>query len=129
MRDQVYDYLQTQSLGTLALSAELPFNSGAEPLYVKNSKRVYVDIAESDTDPFITALNGLNISFETTTVSVYFSVDAKRLPANYNSIVNQVKAAIHVNVQGFSQRTTTVAREYVDDLLITQIDLSFIKLT
>jgi hypothetical protein len=129
MRDQVYDYLKTQSLGTMNLSSELPFDSSGQPLYVKNSKRVYVDIAESETDPFITALNGLNISFETTTVSVYFSVDAKRLPANYNSIVNQVKDSVNVNVQGFSQRTTQVLREYEDDLLITQIDLRFIKLT
>lgn len=129
MREQVIDYLQTQQLGTLALSKELPFDSAEEPLYVKNNKKVYVDLPETTTDPFIVAMNGLNISFETTTVSVYFSVDAKRLPANYDSTVTEIKRAVDVNVEGFSRRNTDVTREYVGDLLITQVDLSFIKLT
>ena len=129
MRNQVYDYLRGQSLGTLTLSDELPFTAGGQPLYIKNAKRVYVNVAETESDPFITALNGLNISFETKTVSVYFSVDAKRLPANYDSIVSTIKNAVNVDVQGFSRRNTEVLVDYEDDLLITQIDLQFIKLT
>jgi biopolymer transport protein ExbD len=129
MRDQIYSYIQTLNLGTFSLTNEQPYDDNGVALYVKNPKRIYVGSSQTESNPLVTALNGLHISNTTTTVSVYFTTDAKQVPANYDSIVNQLQAAKDISVSGVRTRTATVSTEFENDLLVTAVELSYTKLT
>jgi hypothetical protein len=129
MRQQVLDYIKTLNLSGFKVSNELPFDAGGSPLYLKNPKTIYVNFAQTTAEPFITTLNGLNISNETTTVSVFFSTDAKLVPSNYDALVQQLKGAKNITtVGGVNRREVDVSTDYEGDLVVSEIDLRYIKL-
>lgn len=130
MRQEVLDYIKTLNLGGFKLSTEAPFDAGGNSLYIKNPKTIYVDFAQTTSTPFIIALNGLNISNETTTISVYFSTDAKLVPSNFETITNLIKSAKDIlSIKGVNTREVDSSTVYQGDLIISQIDLRYIKLT
>ena len=130
MRQQVLDYIRTLPLGGFKLSSEAPYDSSGVELYVKNPKTIYVNFAQTTSDPFIQTLDGLNISNETTTVSVYFSTDAKLVPSNYDTLVQQLKGAKNIDtISGINRREVDVSTEYVNDLVVSTVDIRYIKLT
>lgn len=130
MREDVIDYIKTLSLGTFTLSEELPRDDSGVALYIKNPKTLYVDADQMAQEPIVQALDGFDVHNEATTVSVYFTADAKTLPANYTSLVNSLKLGRDVlPTGGFNNRTVEVQSEYEADLLSTRIDYTFSKLT
>lgn len=130
MRQDIIDYIKTLSLGSFTLSEELPRDDSGVALYIKNPKKLYVDKDQITQEPIIQALNGFNIHNESTTVSIYFTADAKTLPANYSSLVDSLKLAREVQPQGgFNNRSVEVQSDYEADLLLTRIDYTFSKLT
>lgn len=130
MRQEVIDYLQTQNLGTYTVSSELPWSETDVSLYLKNLKKIYVDVNEFETDPLIQTLGGLNLTTETTRVRVYFANDAKQLPSNYDDVVSAIKAAKDINTTtGYNRREVDVTTTFDADRLVTEIELRYIKLT
>lgn len=130
MREDVITYIKTLSLGTFTLSEELPRDDSGVALYIKNPKTLYVDADQMAQEPIVQALDGFDVHNEATTVSVYFTADAKTLPANYTSLVNSLKLGRDVlPTGGFNNRTVEVQSEYEADLLSTRIDYTFSKLT
>jgi len=130
MRTDVIDYLQTQNFGTFIVSSELPFSESGTPLYIKNLKKIYVDVDQYVVDPIINTLNGVNITRDTVAVTVYFANDAKSIPPNYDEVVSLVRAAKNILITaGYSSREVDVQTSFEADKLVTQIDLRFIKLT
>jgi len=129
MREQVIDYIQGLNLGTFALSTQAPYDENNQPLYIKNPKKIYVDYPQSDTEPFIQTLNGTSISNETTSVNVYLSTDAKLIPSNYESVITQIKTAKDLTtIEGINRREVQVSSEFESDLLVTTVELRYIKL-
>ena len=131
MRTEVIDYLQTLNLGTFIVSTELPFSESGTPLYIKNLKKVYVDVDQITVEPIIRTLSGLNLTRDTVAVKVYFANDAKSIPPNYDEVVSNLRTAkdILATTGGFTGREVTVKTEFQADRLITEIELRFIKLT
>jgi hypothetical protein len=130
MRNDIVAYIKTLSLGTFTFSEELPRSETGQPLYIKNPKRIYVDIEQYGEDVLVQALDGLDVHTESTTVSVFFTADAKSLPTNYNTLVSNLKLGKNVNTtDGYNTRTVNVETEFEDDLLITRIDFTFSKIT
>lgn len=130
MRTAVIDYIKTLDLGSFRIVSDAPYDENNQPLYLKNPKNIYVDFPQTSAEPFIQTLNGLNISNETTSVSVYLSTDAKLIPSNYESVVNQLKAAKNLTtIEGINRREVQVASEFENDLLVTTVELRYIKLT
>lgn len=130
MRTEVIDYIKGLDLGTFSVATQIPYDENDAPLYVKNPKRIYVNYPQTTSDPFIQTLDGINISNETTTISVYLSTDAKLVPSNYDSVVSQIKAAKNLTtITGINRREVEVATEFVNDLLVTTVELRYIKLT
>lgn len=130
MREDVIDYIKTLSLGTFTISEELPRDDSGVALYIKNPKKLYVDEDQVSQEPVIQTLSGFDIHNEATTVSVYFTADAKTLPANYKSLVNSLKQGKDIlPTGGFNNRTVDVQSEYEADLLLTRIDYTFSKLS
>jgi len=130
MRTEIIEYLDDQNLGGFLLSRELPWSSSGEPLYTKNAKKIYVDKTQYSTDPLISTLDGLNITNTIFTVRLYFSNDAKQLPPSYDDLITTLRAAKDTtNITGVSRRDVTVSSTFEEDVLVTELEYRFTKLT
>jgi hypothetical protein len=130
MRTEVVDYVQGLNLGTFTVSTELPYTESGQALYVKNPKRIYVDEEQIVSEPLVQALDGISIVNEESTVTIYFSVDSKLVPANYDSVVTALKGAKNITtISGVFRRELDVSTGYDGDLLITELAIRFNKIT
>jgi hypothetical protein len=129
MRLELLNYVKRLNLGGFRVDDALPRTEAGEPLYLKNPRRIYVDEPDTDTQPLINLLNGRGIASETTRLSVFFSNDAKVLSANYNQLVEQLEAARNIAPErGFNNRESTVRTSYENDMLVTEVELTYTKL-
>ena len=129
MRDEILEFVQTLNLGTVTVSSELPWTDNDVPLYLKNLKKVYVDIDQITSEPFITTLSGLNISNEVTSVRIYFANDAKVLLPNYSEVIANLREAKDITtIQGVQRRDVVVTTSIENDVLITELEFRFTKL-
>ncbi len=130
MRQELLDYIGDLNLGGFILSQELPFNSSGTPLYVKNPKRIYVDRTQYNVEPIVVTLDGLNVSNEIASVRVYFSADAKQLPPSYDDALNDLRAGKDaINTSGYQRRECIVNTSFEEDLMVTELEFRFTKLT
>jgi len=130
VRQEVLDYIDTLSLGTYSKSTNLPYTASGVVLYVTNPKTIYVDQPNITEDPVITALDGVHLNNTVQSVIIYFSSDAKSLPANYSTLVNNLKNAKNITtVSGVHRRESDVNQSYQGDLLITEIAVRLITIT
>jgi hypothetical protein len=130
MRDQLIQHLNDQNLGEFLLSRELPWASSGTPLYVKNAKKIYVDLEQTTNDPLIGTLDGLVITNTVNVVRLYFSNDAKILPAGYNDAISVLKNAKDTDlITGAQRRECLISTEFIEDLLVTTVEYRFTKLT
>lgn len=129
MRTEILENVQSLNLGTVTVSTELPWTDNGVALYQKNLKKVYIDIDNVTVEPFIQALNGLNISNEITSVRLYFACDAKVLLPNYNDIITELKAVKNITtITGVQRRECDVSTTTETDVLITELEYRFTKL-
>jgi hypothetical protein len=130
MRTEILNFLQSQSLGTFIVSREQPWSENGLPLYLKNLKRVYVSQASLDNVPLFPTLDGLDIPSEVTTVTVYLACDAKQTPPDLDQAINVVKQAKNIStIQGVNRRECSVTSTYDNDVLVTELEFRFTKLT
>ena len=129
MRDEILTYLGTQSFSSYIVSTELPFDSNGTELYIKNPKRIYVDNAQLAVEPFIGVMSAMNIDQETTTVNIYFANDAKTLPSDYSTVVTSCRNAKNQTYTvSFFNTYSDTKTEYKNDLLVTNVELRFIRI-
>jgi hypothetical protein len=109
----------------VSVSSELPFNSGGEPLYIKNKKFVYVDQDNIDVTELYGTLDGNDIYETETTVTAYLTVDAKNQPADIDTIVNTVIAE-RLGVSEPHTKECVVDTEITLDYITYNFDYRFI---
>ena len=130
MRTEILDYLQSQNLGTITVSRELPWSENGVPMYLKNLKKVYAEVEQVENTPLVTALDGFFIPSEVTTVTVFIACDAKQTPPNLDQIIASIKTAKDITtIEGVNRRECSVSTNYENDVLVTQLDFRFTKLT
>lgn len=131
MRQAIYTAIQalgTSVLGTYTLSTELPYDASGIPLYLKNYKKIYVDVDQINQDADFDTLSGAGWANETITVRAYFVTDAKLLPSNYETVVEAVKETrLTTDITGVTRRLCQVTTRFLDDALITEFEFSFTK--
>lgn len=126
MRNDIIAYLKTQSLGTVGISAELPWSKDNEGLYLKNFKKIYVDQDQTIQEPLFNTMDGGSIVSQTTTVVAYLTVDAKTPLVNYDAIVSlMVNARNMVAIDSKLDRTVSVAKNYEGDAIVTEFTFEF----
>jgi len=60
---------------------------------------------------------------------VYLSTDAKLIPSNYESVITQIKTAKDLTtIEGINRREVQVSSEFESDLIVTTVELRYIKL-
>lgn len=130
MRQEVIDYINTLSLGGFLLSTEYPFEESGTPLYLKNLKKIYVGVKERSNQALVTALNGLSINTDLSIIRIYFSCDAKQLPSNYETLVDDLVLAKDItSIDGIYRREVEVSNEIQSDVLVTEIQVRFTKIS
>lgn len=129
MRTELLTYLKDQKFKNFNISDELPFTSSNTALYQKNVKRVYVDVEQVSLDPLIVTFD-TPVDAEVHSVRVYFTTDAKQLPSDYSTVVSQIKAGKNVPIaEKFFRRECTTATSFENDLMLTEFEFRFTKLT
>jgi len=129
MRTEVIDYLVSAPLHSYNFSRELPFEEGGTPLYLKNPKTIYVDTVNKEVTQLFGTLQGDSIHIETSTVTVFFSNDAKNTPNNYDDLIEYlVKGKDLDSTQGFNDRSVDVSTEVDGDLTVTTVEYQYTKL-
>lgn len=130
MREQVIDAIKGLALTGYNVVTEVPYDDSGNPLFLKNPKRIYVDNTQTAQEPLILALNGLSINNTTTSVTVYFTVDAKNVPASYETTISSLKSIKDTIVfDGAVQRNIAVATSYAGDLLISEVEYTFTRIS
>jgi hypothetical protein len=130
MRQEILNYINGIALGTFTVSSEVPYDTSGAPLYIQNPKKIYVGNEQTTTEPLVSALDGPIIDNEVTSVSIYFSADAKQLPANYDSLVTALKAAKNITtVTGIHRRELDASTEFSGDLIVNSMEIRFNKVT
>lgn len=130
MRTDVINQIKAVAPFGYKLSNELPFDESDVALYLKNPKTIYVDTSTVDQDPLFATLDGLNITNSTTSTKVYFTTDAKNIPANYDTVVSSLKAIRDtISSPGAQRREAFVSTSYEGDLLVTELEYRITKIT
>lgn len=114
MRKDVLNYLKNTLTGDIKVSEELPWESGDQPLYLKNMKRVYIDKAETIQETLINTLPpGHKVVRTINTLTGYLAVDAKNQPATLDNAIETIVSAKDIPLSN-----AIVAREcdYVTDI-------------
>ena len=129
MRTELLNYLKDQKFKNFNVSDELPFSSSATALYMKNPKRIYADLEQISSEPFI-ATFGASVDAEVHSVRLYLTTDAKQLPSDYNSMVSAVRAGKNVTTDlPFFRREVTNSTSFDSDVMVTEFEFRFTKLT
>lgn len=129
MRKELIDYFKGLKLKGFNISDELPFVSG-QTLYTKNVKTVYTDLPQSSQEQIIAIMGNHGVFQEVQTVGVYLTTDAKNLAANYTEAITALKAGKNVDTGvDFFKREVDVTTQFEGDLLVTQLEFRFTKLT
>jgi hypothetical protein len=74
----------------VSVSAELPYSSAGEALYLKNMKFVYIDEDNISKTVLFPTLDKSDITETTTTVTAYLAVDAKNDLSDIDTIISSI---------------------------------------
>jgi hypothetical protein len=130
MRTEILDYLKGLKLKNFNISDELPFSNSGTQMYLKNLKRVYVDIEQVTGEPFILLFGDYNVDSEVHSVRLYFSTDAKQLPSDYSQVASDIRLAKNITTsEKFFRKEVTSSTTFENDLMITEFEFRFTKLT
>lgn len=130
MRTELLDYIRALKFKSFNVSDELPFSNAGTILYTKNIKRIYADLEQYTNEPFITLFGDYSIDSEVHSVRLYFSTDAKQLPSDYSTVVSEIRAAKNVpTTVKYFRRDVTSSTSFENDLMITEFEFRFTKLT
>lgn len=125
MRQEVLDYINTLSLGGFLLSTEIPWEQDGVPLYLKNLKKIYVDITEKTEEVVVRTLDALQITAKVNIIRIYFACDAKQIPSNYETLVDDLLAAKDITLDGVTRRESDVTTNKQADILVTELQIRF----
>lgn len=129
MRTEILNFLQSQNLGVFTTTTELPWVENGVPLYIKNLKKVYVGQDQVNVEPLVTTLDSIIVSTEVTSVTVYLACDAKQTPANLDQVIGVVRQAKDITtIDGVNRRDCIVSTDYVNDVLVNELEFRFTKI-
>jgi hypothetical protein len=129
MRDEVIQEIQKKNFNGFRVSRELPFEDADQPLFLRNTKTIYVDNPQTVEEPLFTTMDSKNVNTEVTSVTVYYSSDAKNQPANYYTVLSGIKSLRdQFASQGYFRREAAAQTSIQGDNVVTEIELQFTKL-
>jgi hypothetical protein len=130
MRQELLNYIKAQKFKNFPVSDEVPFSNSGTEMYLKNPKRIYVDLEQITQESFIPLLNAQDIVADVYTVRVFFTTDAKQIPSDYDSVVASIRLGKTVSTDmNFIRREVAHTTEYINDLVLTEFEFRFTNIT
>jgi len=125
-RTTLLNTLESSLSGTsLRVSQELPWSSAGDPLYIRNAKVLYMDAEERERVTLVNTLSNVGDVFERiVTLRAYFSVDAKNLVSDIDTIVDAIIAARLVP-PACHVRDVDIENDYDADRKIYTVEYTF----
>lgn len=103
-----------------SVSAELPFESGGNPLYLNNKNTVYVDEQQITVNELYNTLDNQVINENITVINAYFATDAKEQLSDIDTVVANLLLAGNV-----ISNTLDVSKSYETSITDDTITYSF----
>lgn len=129
MRQAIIDGISALSLGTFAVSSELPWTASGQPLYEKNYKVFYVSEPESVESNLFNTLDAGVFAKKESTIRVFVVVDAKQKPSNYDSLVSGVRNVKNTtDIAGVTSRECDITTSFQADALTTEFVFRFTEM-
>ena len=129
MRQAIIDGISALSLGTFAVSSELPWTASGQPLYEKNYKVFYVSEPESVERNLLNTLDAGVFAKKESTIRVFVVVDAKQKPSNYDSLVSGVRNVKNTtDIVGVTSRECDINTSFQADALLTEFVFRFTEM-
>lgn len=129
MRQAIIDGISALSLGTFAVSSELPWTASGQPLYEKNYKVFYVSEPESVESNLFNTLDAGVFAKKESTIRVFVVVDAKQKPSNYDSLVSGVRNVKNTtDIIGVTSRECDITTSFQADALTTEFVFRFTEM-
>ena len=129
MRQAIIDGISALSLGTFAVSSELPWDASGQPLYEKNFKVIYVSEPESTESNLLNTLDAGVFAKKESTIRAFVQVDAKQQPSNYDSIVSGVRNVKNTTaITGVTSRECDINTSFQADSLLTEFVFRFTEM-
>lgn len=131
MRALIIDLIQATDTGQLTLSQEFPYSADATPLYVKNLRKIYVDVMQMSRNQFLPTLDNNAVNNIINTIRVYFAQEARSNETYEDIVSNLIGIKDHADIRALAyyNRNANAVTEYVDNILVTTIEYEFTKLT
>jgi len=126
IRDNLKANLDVALAGSnVSVSAELPFTTGGEALYLKNMKKLYLDQDNIDKSILFTSLDNSDVYNVNTTVTGFLAVDAKNPPGDIDTITDNIITS-RLAISGQPTRECEMATNIESDVLIYTFNFNFI---
>jgi hypothetical protein len=130
MRTEIIEYFKGLKLRNFGVSEELPFSNSDRSMYLKNAKKIYTSLPNKTVEPLLEVLGNHGVFQEVNVVNVFFTTDAKNLPSDYETVVDQLRNGRNVNTEdNFFRREVDVNTSFEGDLMVTELEFRFTKLT
>ena len=105
---------------------ELPFDSGGNPLYLKNKKTVYIDKEQEEKQQLYRTLDQGDVYNTETFVNAYLCVDAKNEPSDIQNVLAGILDARSVVTQT-QLNEVNVETDIEDDVITYTFEYNIIK--
>jgi len=109
----------------VSVSAELPYSSAGEALYLKNMKFVYIDEDNISKTVLFPTLDKSDITETTTTVTAYLAVDAKNDLSDIDTIISSILNSRNA-VSGQTVNECVMTTDIEADVLTYTFNYNFI---
>lgn len=110
----------TSTLTQFTVSQELPWLQNAQPLYMKNMKKIYVGPTEQVESTIFDVLDGGNVFQEEMTTRAYVAVDAKNPPSQLNQLItNILTCKSQTGVVSFDEESDYTVEQDEDRIIYT----------
>lgn len=118
MRSGIISRLQSQLTSGITCTSELPWSQNGQPLYLKNFKKVYVDMPRQEQTTLIPTINGNEVFQNDQICSAYLAVDAKNQPSGLDTAISKIlEAKAYTGVVNFGSESDYTV-ETIEDVLV-----------
>lgn len=108
-------------------SNELPFDAAGVALYDKNMKKLYVSYDQTDVTEMFSTLDNNDVPQREISLNAYFSVDAKNLPSDIDTIVSRVLNS-RLAVANCFVKECNLTNDFTEDRLTYNFSFRFITI-
>lgn len=110
----------TSTLTQFAVSSEIPWLQNGTALFLKNMKKIYVDVSRQEQTTLIPTLNGDEVFQNDLITEVYLAVDAKNPPSQLDSVITKILSAkANTGVVNFGEESDYTVDKQEDVLIYT----------